>query len=341
MLSGYDKDDKKLSIEEIYENYQEYITSDDKFINFVENFCNDEKFDNLSIELFEKLNYNETEKYNIAKKLLKYKNETYQNFLIKLLSCIDIELLNSNNFLLFRMACFSNSLIAKFMYDNIPYIDIHCKNDYIFRKLCLKSSDIELLDWIFKIDDNINYSYKNYEYLTNICINGNIEILKWAVENIKSIKFEQDHFVLACCHKIEFAQFVYEIFNVDILYKESKAFKNAIKFGELKTAIWLVEKKAHQAADLNKLFYYCCSNNNLEKVIWMCNTFDINIGYYANKCAKNCIDKILRYLISEQPKFFTGKKINKIYLNHFLKLNINYVQFVPEELLPSKYRNLY
>ena len=60
----------------------------------------------------------------------------------------------------FRMSCNRSNLdISKWMYETIPSIDIHSKNDYVFKKVCRQCANrqctIEFVKWLYSLDTHV------------------------------------------------------------------------------------------------------------------------------------------------------------------------------------------
>lgn len=194
-----------------------------------------------------------------------------------------------------------------FFFDNID--DNINETQLNFKNLIYNGTLKELIHFYNKNKDNINLSYRNEEPFLMSCKQGNIDIIKWLLEEKQDINIiisNEFAFMTACSNGyLEIAQFIYEKYKI-MNYKSEKyelafinscrsnnielpkwlltikpdinisigdewAFRNACTFGKLDIAKWLLQIKPNIDIVIRNNYSFCfsCIENQIEIVKWL------------------------------------------------------------------------
>lgn len=152
--------------------------------------------------------------------------------------------------ILYQHVCEKNNLIIlKFLDEfetSIPrYINIS--------ECCHICSNIDIIEYIINttIDTNTTMNI----YFKNVCMNNNLEIIKWFYEKYKIHINVYDGFISACVHnKVVTAQWLYKNFNINIHTYNDEAFTISCYEDAYEVAEWLCSIEPQYHINIKKTY---------------------------------------------------------------------------------------
>jgi len=163
--------------------------------------------------------------------------------------------------------------------DNIYYKDIF---DNTLFKTCCYFGDKDCLDFILKVNKNIDISDNNEEAFKNACDNGKLNIIKYLLKKNNNIDIsnnnEEAMFNACSAGHLNIAKFLYKIKpSINLSVKDDYLFSEACNNGNLNIAKWLYSILGYKICDAARYEHSICGAcyyGHLETAKWIYNTFD-------------------------------------------------------------------
>ena len=185
--------------------------------------------------------------------------------------------------------------------DNDYYKD---KFDNTIFKLCCYFGNEDCLDFMLKVNKNINISDNNEEAFKNACDNGQLDIVKYLLKKNNHIDIsnnnEEAMFNACSSGHLNVAKFLYKIKpSINLSIKEDFLFSEACNNGNLSVVKWLYSilgEKICAVARYEHSICGACFYGHLNTAKWLYNTFgDIDITVdndycFINACKNEYID---------------------------------------------------
>lgn len=224
-----------------------------------------------------------------------------------------------------------------FLYENYIRGNGYCKYN-IFEKSLL-GNNLKLIKYILFLN---NIDYENLgnvlklrdRIFNDIGINGNLEIIKFIVENIDT-NYDSLFSYLACNGHLECMKYLIELGKVDIhLFKHVAI--NSCFYGHMNVFLWLLELNDDiDINSLNLIFTYLARHGNIDQMKNLLTKYpDIDIGYYSNHifklAAKNGHLNIIKWLLEKDNIFYKNIQNGRTFKHAFLNLHYDILEFCLE-----------
>jgi hypothetical protein len=247
----------------------------------------------------------------------------------------------------FSEVCDNNQLeISKWIYTNHK-IDSR-KMCETFKKACINNQS-KIVQWLSKVFYFNSHTLDDKKYIfQKVCDNENLEIIKLAYNKLglkdilSGILGEEIIFFDACCNnKVEIAKFLYNKFysirslNYEVI---TEYLPYACKYGNLKTAKWLVKEYNIKCVN-DRIFVQSCCNDQLEIVKWLYYSFDFTdidaFEIFKNVCNYGYLD-IAIFLYRNYKKIISRSDVINEIFNNVLYESLNVAKWLFETFEPTK-----
>ena len=145
---------------------------------------------------------------------------------------------------------------------------------------CCKYESLSIVQNILFIEPRINkmISTKN---IKDACTTDNREVILWLYKECK-LSLKNCDFIATDNNHFDLLKFIYSQDN-----SINTCFSIACSKCDFEMIKWCHEKNKEKY-DYNAIFYYCCLRGNMEILMWLYETFDINLNKYnSNQCINN------------------------------------------------------
>lgn len=148
--------------------------------------------------------------------------------------------IHEKNEYMFRTACSLGKLeVAKWIH-SLGDVDIHTAGDYAFISSCMENH-VDVIKWLYSFGD-INLYYDNNVLIKFICQKGNLDTFQWII-SLGDLDIHEDneiYFRIACnSGHLEFAKWIYDTCNINIKAQKNETFNFACSNNNLSIATWL------------------------------------------------------------------------------------------------------
>ncbi len=189
----------------------------------------------------------------------------------------------------FGIACKEGNLdVAKWLYDNVPGLDISAHKDFAFRMAC-EYNRIDVIKWLYTVKPDIDISACGEFALRLACYYGQYKTVKWLVATKPNINIHIDSdypFVTACVRgHLDLAKFLYKSYpDINVQANNFEGFRKACANGHKPVVSWLLDI-CHGLAQS-----------------------DAMVGGFNQACEKNHLD-IAKLLVQHNPQLNTINKL--------------------------------
>ena len=148
---------------------------------------------------------------------------------------------------------------------------------------CLKFKCFKICSWL--IHKKKATIYHNYQHLSRFCAVGSaksaIQIYSWIYQTFPTL-IDRSHlltvFLDCCCRgNLEFAQWLYQHYTINISYRNSIFFKGAVLFGHLDVIDWLSNISTDSTQFMMWSAIHACQEGHLHVLQWIIKKSQIDI----------------------------------------------------------------